>query len=382
VLISEVYFWQRIVTPHMANLAEALAKSGVAVTYVANESMSCEREQMGWFTPSLVHAALVIAPDTEAVAALALNSPIDSIHVCQGLRSNGLVAIAQRTFEKRGMHQWVIMETVDDAGFSGWLKRALYRWILMHRRNDLQGILAIGWKTSDWLIARGIHQDQIFPFAYFLRDEISLVTRRRERDAPFRFLFVGQLIERKRVDQFILALVRNLAHDFEFLVVGDGPMREEWEQMANHMLPNRVRWLGGMSMNEIPQQMADADCLVLPSRHDGWGAVVSEALMVGTPVICSDACGSAGVVYESGFGSVYAKDDLTALSRSIGTILCKEVQQDSEEYKLKTWSRCLGAEMGALYLNEIFQFAAHKKSRPLAPWYSSPIPPAMMEESF
>lgn len=48
--------------------------------------------------------------------------------------------------------------------------------------------------------------------------------------------------------------------------------------------------------------MARADVLVLPSWHDGWGAVVSEALMAGTPAIASDACGSAGVVRASGVG--------------------------------------------------------------------------------
>ncbi len=44
----QVYFWQRIVTPHMAILAEAMAVQGIPVLYVANERMSAEREQQGW----------------------------------------------------------------------------------------------------------------------------------------------------------------------------------------------------------------------------------------------------------------------------------------------------------------------------------------------
>jgi len=367
-LIPEVYFWQRIITPHMANLADALAATGTAVTYVANESMSSNREKMGWSAPSLVQANLVIASDAEAVATVVQNAPVDSIHICQGLRGNGLVTIAQRTLAKRGARQWAIIETVDAAGFSGWLKRALYRWILMRRRNVLEGILAIGWKTSDWLIARGMHQDQIFPFVYFLPDAISQVTHMRERGAPFRFLFVGQLIELKRVDRLIQALAKCVSQDFEFVVVGDGPMRKEWEQMANDLLSNRVRWLGRMSINQIPQQMANADCLVLPSRHDGWGAVVSEALMVGTPVICSDACGSAGVVNLSGVGGVFSRDDVEALSELLDAMLVNEALVDSDKDRLKDWAKCLGVEAGAKYLSEILNHVAIGGEKPIPPW--------------
>ena len=49
-------------------------------------------------------------------------------------------------------------------------------------------------------------------------------------------------------------------------------------------------------MSKIGNTIYQADNLVLPSSHDGWGAVTTEALMVGTPVICSDTCGSSLIV--------------------------------------------------------------------------------------
>jgi hypothetical protein len=66
---------------------------------------------------------------------------------------------------------------------------------------------------------------------------------------------------------------------------------------------------GSYLSTEVPRAMAQADCLVLPSIHDGWGAVASESLMVGTPVVCSDACGVAGVVQASGVGGVFPVKD-------------------------------------------------------------------------
>jgi glycosyltransferase involved in cell wall biosynthesis len=36
-----------------------------------------------------------------------------------------------------------------------------------------------------------------------------------------------------------------------------------------------------------------SDIFVLPSRYDGWGVVVNQALGAGLPIICSDAVGAA-----------------------------------------------------------------------------------------
>lgn len=122
---------------------------------------------------------------------------------------------------------------------------------------------------------------------------------------PYRFIFVGNLIELKRVDRLISAIASLNRPDVDLLVVGSGPEEVSLKAQASELLPGQVQWLGRKTMSEIPAVMAQADCLVLPSRHDGWGAVVSEALMVGTPAICSDACGSSVVVQTSGCGGVF-----------------------------------------------------------------------------
>ena len=114
--------------------------------------------------------------------------------------------------------------------------------------------------------------------------------------------------------------------------------------------------------------MTKADCLVLPSRHDGWGAVVSEALMAGTPVICSDTCGSAGVVRSSGYGDVFASGDLESLLSSLKIIMSKGHLPSVERRGLANWAKSLGAEAGAEYLMEIFDHMDGCTQRPLPPW--------------
>jgi hypothetical protein len=137
-LSRAIWFWQTIVSPHMAGLAAALARQGCEVVYVAERSMTEDRRSQGWTLPDLGSARLELAPTTGAVHALAKTAPVDSTHICQGIRASGWVREAQRALAARGLRQWVLLETVDDTGCRGILKRLEYRRLFMQRREENQ----------------------------------------------------------------------------------------------------------------------------------------------------------------------------------------------------------------------------------------------------
>ena len=357
-----------MLTPHMAYLAEAIARDGCKVSYICNKPMSNERSHMGWIAPSLQSVDVYVASNQREVNAIVEAAPTDSIHISEGLRGNGLVGIAQQKLIAKGFKLWIIMETIHDDGINGFLKRILYRWILNRRASSISGILAIGVDTPKWLMRQGADSRRIFPFAYFL-EQPQYRFRVRKDSGPFQFLFVGQLIMRKRLDLLLRALAIQ-SIDFTLTVIGDGPMRPAWESLAASLLPNRVQWFGKFPMSEVAKKMADADCLVLPSLHDGWGAVVSEALIAGTPVICSDACGSAGVVKASDVGYVFRSGDLDGLSACLTEMLTSGSLDEARRQQLASWAHCLGVSAGADYLRSILDHGDTQSSRPSPPWLS------------
>lgn len=115
-----------------------------------------------------------------------------------------------------------------------------------------------------------------------------------------RFLYCGQLIDRKGVD-LLLAGFKALAEvrpDVELDLVGTGPMEQELKRRVPAALEQRVRFHGFQPVESLPKYFANADIFVLPSRHDGWGVVVNQAIAAGLPVICSDAVGAADDLVE------------------------------------------------------------------------------------
>jgi glycosyltransferase involved in cell wall biosynthesis len=111
---------------------------------------------------------------------------------------------------------------------------------------------------------------------------------------PLRFLYAGKLVERKGIDVLVQATDQLLraGAEFELRVAGDGPLAPVLEPLERAW-PGAVRRLGFLELAEVPAAMAEADVLVCPSRYDGWGMVVPEAMASGMPVIATDTTGAA-----------------------------------------------------------------------------------------
>jgi glycosyltransferase involved in cell wall biosynthesis len=81
--------------------------------------------------------------------------------------------------------------------------------------------------------------------------------------------------------------------------MGTGGLEDELRQQLSP-LAARVQFLGFKSWHELPRYYADADVLCAPSRYDGWGLIVPEALASGLPVIGTDRTGAAREFIRNG----------------------------------------------------------------------------------
>lgn len=365
-----IVFWQSIVSPHMAPLAQALAKRGCRVTYVSRQLMSDERKLSGWRAQSIEPARLVLAASLGQMLSILGTLPADSIHICQGLRSNGPISHIQRVLRRTGARHWAILETIDDHGLIGWLKRLEYRRLCSRHFRSGGRVLAIGDRTSDWLQARGMKERCIVPFCYFLPDvQIPKLSLGVAVPRSVRIAFAGRLIDLKRVEDVILAVaaIPTEVGRPELWIMGDGPAAPRLKKLAAALLPDRVRWFGMIDQQTVPTLLAQVDCLALPSRHDGWGAVVSEALLVGTPAICTDHCGAAIAVRQSGLGGVYPVGDVNKLTLLLSSIVASGALSEGRRQDLRRWASCLTVEAGAAYLEEVLSNGRHSSYLPNAP---------------
>jgi glycosyltransferase involved in cell wall biosynthesis len=166
-----------------------------------------------------------------------------------------------------------------------------------------------------------------------------------------RFLYCGQLIERKGVDLLLAAfveLVRQYPHA-RLTLVGEGPLRQSFEQQVPAEHRERIIFTGFKPVDELPKFFGDADVFVLPSRHDGWGVVVHQAAAAGLALICSDTVGAAADLIEVGKnGYTFTSNDARSLSTCLETVAREAdrlgpMQEASRQLALR-WTPEIAAE--------------------------------------
>jgi glycosyltransferase involved in cell wall biosynthesis len=135
---------------------------------------------------------------------------------------------------------------------------------------------------------------------------------------PLRVLFVGRLIPVKGVN-FLIEAVRRLQGELpvRVTVAGDGPMKAEWERLAESAGVGReFHFLGNRPLSELPALHAESHVFCLPSVRESGGAVLLEAMACARPVIAVRYGGPA-VVTDSAVGAALPPDGPEALTGAL-----------------------------------------------------------------
>jgi glycosyltransferase involved in cell wall biosynthesis len=146
--------------------------------------------------------------------------------------------------------------------------------------------------------------------------------RQIESDAPLTFLFCGQMIRRKGVDLLLGAFDRLVARglNVRLLLVGREAELPQFLVGVSPEARSRIVYEGFQPPDCLPTYFARADVFVLPSRYDGWGVVVNQALGAGLPVISSQAVGAGlDLVEENVNGLRFTAGDLEGLQHAMQT---------------------------------------------------------------
>ncbi len=136
---------------------------------------------------------------------------------------------------------------------------------------------------------------------------------------PVRILCVANLRPYKGHDVLIEAAHRVAARGgpaFRVMLAGEGTLQETLSRQAANG-PARIEFLG--PRRDVPQLLADADLVVLPSRTEGLSNAILEAMAAGRPIIATDVGGNREAL--NGCGVIVPAGDPEALAAAIARLL-------------------------------------------------------------
>ena len=124
-------------------------------------------------------------------------------------------------------------------------------------------------------------------------NDVFIASKNGSRGTPaeIRILSCLRFLSTKNIPRALRSL-SELNFPWRWTLAGDGPERENIIRCIESLgLKDRVRLLGHVPYEQLPEIYTDADVYLQPSFSEPWALAVNEAMASGLPVVVSDRCG-------------------------------------------------------------------------------------------
>lgn len=234
----------------------------------------------------------------------------------------------------------------------GPLRRLKYRFNAGLLARSLDGILAVGQRGVDFYEPILHGRLPVHRFGYFDLAESDfprLVTATPHTRVEL--LYVGRLIHLKGLDRLFRALAAlKEPPDWRLILVGSGPERVRLQALARALgISDRLRWQPAVPAHQVAAFYQEADILLQPSRGDGWGMTIPEALRHGCEVVAAEACGAADLARPEYRLPADETAWPTILTQALQAGPLTAVQRQSNQTRARAYS----AEAGVARLREV-----------------------------
>jgi glycosyltransferase involved in cell wall biosynthesis len=235
-------------------------------------------------------------------------------------------------------------------------------------KNRLLGVFAISTLAIKQYRSIGIEDKLIYPFGYFVPSKIFSLSKYPQLDLKprfFKIIFVGTLIKRKGLDILIDAArkIYETHNNFEIDIYGHGN-----EKSFDFNYPF-VKYMGEIKFGHAQSVIANYDLFVLPSRYDGWGVVINEAILAGVPVVCSNKVGASILVKKSGCGLVYDSDLFDGLYLALLSLFREPLRLNAMAHAATNFRKLLSPEIAASYMIDSITITSKRSRKPVNYWY-------------
>ena len=201
---------------------------------------------------------------------------------------------------------------------------ALPRRLIRRAARQADGVIAVSSALAGKLAGLGVEQSRITVLRNGVDPKVFRPVTPFEpgEGPPPRPLAVsvGNLVPLKGHDLVISALTD--LPGLTLWIVGGGPERGRLEALARDLnVAGRVRFLGVVPHERMPEVYSAADVLVLASEREGWPNVLLEAMACGTRVVTTKVSDVSDLVNTPAAGNRVAERSAGRLAQAIREIL-------------------------------------------------------------
>ncbi len=132
--------------------------------------------------------------------------------------------------------------------------------------------------------------------------------------------YIGRLSEEKGILNFVssISVLANEMNEREFLIVGDGSLREGIENyFTSKNLSKKVKIVGWIPHEELPEYFNHLKLLVIPSYTEGLPNIMLEAMACGTPVLATPVGAIPDIIKDSETGFIMESNSPNCIAANV-----------------------------------------------------------------
>lgn len=180
--------------------------------------------------------------------------------------------------------------------------------------NSVQEDLAKYLKKNVPIILNGINSTDI------------LSQKDATKNQTFHIVQIGRLVHTKKGQDILIEAIfilhqkgfKNISVDF----IGDGESKDFLKELVkSKQLENQIHFLGSKEQSYIFSHLKEYDLFVQPSRKEGFGLTVTEAMVAKIPVLVSDQEGPMEIIKNGKYGYYFKSNDAINCAQEIEKIM-------------------------------------------------------------
>ena len=132
--------------------------------------------------------------------------------------------------------------------------------------------------------------------------------------------YIGRLSEEKGVLSFVKAITEILEkeNEIKILIGGDGQLRDEIERyLEDENLNDKVKLVGWIPHDELPDYLNELKLVVLPSYTEGLPNIMLEAMACGTPVLATPVGAIPDVIKDEKIGFILENNSPECIVKNV-----------------------------------------------------------------
>ncbi len=230
------------------------------------------------------------------------------------------------------------------------LPNPIYQRAIAKAFGYLDGIIAVSRATEKECIERGADPNKTVVLPNGISEDYfgELLDKNEARNRLYELfeipksdqkilLTVGRFIKRKGHEWFIREVMPKLDENIIYVTIGDGPEAEDINKLVQtDLFSDRIFLLGQQPDQILKHVYAAADLFVMPNipvedNMEGFGIVLLEANMAGTPAIAADIEGIKDVIANGKNGYRVSPLDANMFAQKVQEMLKNELEHFSKQ---------------------------------------------------